>query len=99
MRLVKQTIAAIGLLLLAACLIGRDNGPEAGPAPPSPRVAQTLARADLAEAVFAMVLENAAAEGKPLSQPLTLCQACVAAHLGLAAETVRSRCERACGLR
>ena len=49
-------------------------------------------------AAIAMVLEKAADSGKPLSEPVSLCEACVAAHLGLPDTTVRERCRRACGL-
>lgn len=56
------------------------------------------ARADLAEAVFTMVLENAERSGLVLAHPVTLCEACVAAHLGRPQAEVRERCTRACSL-
>ena len=95
---VKKIVVAGGLVagLLA---LGMLQTPAADPGAPAPRAAQTLARADLAEAVYAMVLENATTQGLHLSQPVTLCEACVAAHVGLEEERVRERCERACGLR
>lgn len=96
MRLVKKIMAVATLFLVAALAAGHNDSPSAGPAAPPRIAASTPARADLAEAVFAMVLENA---GLPLSQPVTLCQACVAAHLGLAADALRGQCEKACGLR
>ena len=95
---VKKIVAA-GLVLMALLAAANLDTPSAGPASPAPRGAQRPARADLAEAVFAMVLENAADQGVRLSQPVTLCEACVAAHVGLPGERVRERCERACGLR
>lgn len=93
-KIVAAGCIALGLLIAAAI-----RTPSAGPASPAPRAVQTPARADLAEAVFAMVLENAGDQGVRLSQPVTLCEACVAAHVGLPGERVRERCERACGLR
>ena len=98
MRLVKTILVVTGLfgLLLLACIQDRTT---ASPAAPTAPAAFVPARADLAEAVFAMVLENATAQGVSLSQPVTLCEACVAAHVGLPGERVRERCERACGLR
>lgn len=99
MRLVKKIIALSTLALVAALILTRAPSPEAGPASPLPRIAVAPARADLAETVFGMVVENARLRGLPLSQPVTLCEACVAAHLGLADESVRDRCDRACGLR
>ena len=95
---VKKIVAAGALALGFAGILFLQT-PAAGPASPPPRGAMAPARADLAEAVFAMVLENAASQGMALSQPVTLCEACVAAHLGLPVEHVRERCERACGLR
>lgn len=96
MRLVKTILVVTGLfgLLLLACIQDRTT---ASPVAPTAPAAFVPARADLAEAVFAMVVENAQNAGLP--QPTTLCQACVAAHLGLASETLRNRCQRACGLR
>ena len=96
MRLVKTILVVTGLfgLLLLACIQDRTT---ASPAAPTPPAAFVPARADLAEAVFAMVVENAQNAGLP--QPATLCQACVAAHLDLPSDTLRSRCERACNLR
>ncbi|KHK02996.1 hypothetical protein [Desulfovibrio sp. TomC] len=95
---VKKIVVA-GVLVLGVLAVIFLQTPAAGPASPAPRGAMIPARADLAEAVFAMVLENAASQGLALSQPVTLCEACVAAHLGLPGEGVRERCERACGLR
>ena len=95
---VKKIVVA-GCVVAGFLALGMLQTPSAGPGAPAPRGAQTLARADLAEAVFAMVLENAGENGVRLSQPVTLCEACVAAHIGLAGERVRERCERACGLR
>jgi hypothetical protein len=95
MRLVKRIIAAAALLTLLALAGGQDGGITAG----SPQTVPTPARADLAEAVLVMVIENATASGKPLSHPVTLCEACVATHLGLATEVIRQRCEKTCGLR
>ena len=95
---VKKIVAA-GVFALGILAIFFLQMPAAGPASPPPRGAMIPARADLAEAVFAMVLENATSQGVVLSQPVTLCEACVAAHAGLAAGQVRERCERACGLR
>lgn len=95
---VKKIIAA-GVVLFGLLAAASLDTPSAGPTSPAPRGVQTPARADLAEAVFAMVLENAATQGMHLSQPVTLCEACVAAHVGLPGERVRDRCDRACGLR
>ncbi|MHC1791040.1 hypothetical protein [Solidesulfovibrio sp.] len=95
---VKKIVAA-GVVLLGLLAAASLETPSAGPGAPAPRGVRTPARADLAEAVFAMVLENAATQGMQLSQPVTLCEACVAAHVGLPGERVRERCERACGLR
>ena len=94
-----KKIVVTGALALGLLAILFLQTPAAGPASPAPRGATIPARADLAEAVFAMVLENAASQGMVLSQPVTLCEACVAAHMGLPGEGVRERCERACGLR
>ena len=95
---VKKIVVA-GAFVLGLLAVIFLQTPAAGPASPAPRGAAVVARADLAEAVFAMVLENASAQGLALSQPVTLCEACVAAHLGLPGEGVRERCDRACGLR
>ena len=95
---VKKIVVA-GFIVAGLLALGLLQTPSAGPGAPAPRAVQTLARADLAEGVFAMVLENAGENGVRLSQPVTLCEACVAAHIGLAGERVRERCERACGLR
>ena len=95
---VKKIVVA-GCIFVGLLAAGLLQTPAAGPTAPAPRGVQTPARADLAEAVFAMVLENATAQGVTLSQPVTLCEACVAAHVGLPGERVRERCERACGLR
>lgn len=99
MRLVKKIIAAAALLTLLALAGGQDGGITAGPTASPPQTVPTPARADLAEAVLVMVIENATASGKPLSQPVTLCEACVAAHLGLATDVIRQRCEKTCGVR
>ena len=94
---VKKIVAA-SLAAVAAIALFALNRPSAGPAAPAPRAAVAPARADLAEAVFSMVLARAGEEGVCLSQPPSLCQACVAAHLGLAKADVRERCARACAL-
>ena len=94
---VKKIVAA-GLVLMALLAAANLDTPSAGPASPAPRGAQRPARADLAEAVFSMVLARAGEAGVCLSQPPSLCQACVAAHLGLAKADVRERCARACAL-
>jgi len=99
MRLVKKIVVAVGLLALVLLAVGQDGGLTARPTTPPPQTVTTPARADLAEAVLVMVIENAAATGKPLSQPVTLCEACVATHQGLAPAAIRQRCERACGLK
>ena len=92
-KIVVISLAAVAILALFSL-----DGPSAGPgAPARPRI-ETPARADLAEAVFSMVLARAGEEGVPLSQPPSLCQACVAAHLGLDNAEVRRRCARACAL-
>lgn len=91
--LLSSLFGAILLLLLA-----QAEHPAATPRAPERFEAATPARADLAEAVYAMVLENARQQGLALGQPPTLCQACVAAHLGLPAAAARERCRRACGL-
>ena len=95
---VKKIVVA-GCIAVGLLALGMLQTPSAGPGAPAPRAAQTPARADLAEAVYAMMLENAGESGVRLSQPVTLCEACVAAHIGLPGERVRERCERACGLR
>ncbi len=107
MRVVKRIVAMGGILALATLaaggLSGQATGPDAAPrtasraAPGSPAFAP--ARADVAEAVFTMVMARAADAGLAQTEPLTLCQACVAAHLGLSPDVVRQRCQRACGLR
>ncbi|EHJ48587.1 hypothetical protein DFW101_2583 [Solidesulfovibrio carbinoliphilus subsp. oakridgensis] len=99
MPLVKKILAATVLALLTVLGLSLTSRPQAGPAATGPRPAPAPARADLAEAVFAMVLENARTAGMTLPEPMGLCQACVAAHLGLPGESVRERCDRACGLR
>ena len=96
MRLVKTVLILSGLFIML--LVSFFQAPtKAGPTAPRPAETFVPARADLAEAVFAMVVENARRAGLP--QPVTLCEACVAAHLGLVADVVRARCERTCGLR
>ena len=92
-KIVVASLAAAALFALFVL-----DRPSAGPAAPAPRGVAAPARADLAEAVFSMVLARAGEEGVPLSQPPSLCQACVAAHLGLDNAEVRSRCGRACSL-
>jgi hypothetical protein len=92
-KIVAASLAAAALVALFAL-----DGPSAGPAAPAPRGVAAPARADLAEAVFSMVLARAGEEGVCLSQPPSLCQACVAAHLGLDKADVRARCARACAL-
>ena len=94
---VKKIVAA-GLAVVAILALFALDRTSAGPAAPAPRAAVAPARADLAEAVFSMVLARAGEEGVCLSQPPSLCQACVAAHLGLAKADVRERCARACAL-
>jgi hypothetical protein len=92
---VKKIIAAAALVTLVALTGGQDGGRTASPTGNVP----TPARADRAEAVLVMMIENAKASGTPLSQPVTLCEACVATHLELATDAIRQRCEQACGLR
>ena len=94
---VKNIVVASLAVAAILALFALDR-PSAGPAAPAPRAAVSPARADLAEAVFSMVLARAGEEGVCLSQPPSLCQACVAAHLGLDKTDVRSRCARACAL-
>ncbi|EFL52498.1 conserved hypothetical protein [Solidesulfovibrio fructosivorans JJ]] len=96
MRLVKTIVLASALLGLLLFVVIQDRS-QGSPALYTRTSDFAPARADLAEAVFAMVVENAKKAGLP--QPATLCQACVAAHLNLPADTMRNRCERACGLR
>ena len=96
MRVVRKCLVTAGVLL-AVVLLARISCSSAGPhAQASPAAAQAPARADLAEAVYAMVTARAADAGLP--QPVTLCQACEAAHLGLPDATVHQRCRQACGL-
>ena len=92
----KIVVASLAATALFALLV--LDRPSAGPAAPAPRGVAAPARADLAEAVFSMVLARAGEEGLSLSQPPSLCQACVAAHLGLDKTDVRERCARACSL-
>uniref|UniRef100_I2PXN9 Uncharacterized protein n=1 Tax=Desulfovibrio sp. U5L TaxID=596152 RepID=I2PXN9_9BACT len=99
MPLVKKIIVATALALLTVLGLSLSSRPQAGPAATGPAPLAAPARADLAEAVFAMVLENARTAGMTLPEPPSLCQACVAAHLGLPGESVRERCGKACGLR
>ncbi|MGE4537981.1 MAG: hypothetical protein AB7D37_12970 [Desulfovibrio sp.] len=96
MRLVK-TIVLVSALLGLLLFVVTQNRTGASPGLYSRPSDFAPARADLAEAVFAMVVENAKNAGLP--EPATLCQACVAAHLDLPEGTMRNRCERACGLR
>ena len=95
---VKKIVAA-GLAVVALFALFALDLTSAGPAAPAPRAAAAPAQADLAEAVFSMVLARAGEEGVCLSQPPSLCQACVAAHLGLDKAAVRERCARACALK
>ncbi|HML62959.1 hypothetical protein [Solidesulfovibrio sp.] len=99
MSVVKKILVGAALAALVCLALALAERPAASPAAPGRSVAQTPARADLAEAVFAMVLENAKADGMAFGEPPTLCQACVAAHLGLPGDVVRERCARACALR
>ena len=92
-KIVAASLAAAALFALFVL-----DRPSARPPAPAPRTVVAPARADLAEAVFAMVLARADEAGLSLSQPPSLCQACVAAHLGLARTDVRERCGRACAL-
>ena len=94
---VKKIVVASLAIVAIFALFALDRT-SAGPAAPAPPAAVAPARADLAEAVFAMVLARAGQEGFSLSQPPSLCQACVAAHLGLDKADVRGRCARACAL-
>ena len=97
MRVVKKCVLAAGLVVIVVLAASRPScspvGPQVGAARPS---GQTPAQSDLAEAVYSMVAARAAEAGLP--QPVTLCQACVAAHLGLPDTVVRGRCRQACGL-
>lgn len=96
MSLVKRIVAA-GALLLLGFALGRADGIMTAPAAARATAAFRPAQADLAEAVFAMVMERAEKNG--LSRPVTLCEACTAAHLGLAEGEIRGLCAKACGLR
>ena len=98
MSVVKKILVGAALILLVCLALALAERPAASPAAPRRSVAQAPARADLAEAVFSMVLARAGEEGVCLSQPPSLCQACVAAHLGLDKADVRERCARACAL-
>ncbi|UJX42214.1 hypothetical protein K9F62_05905 [Desulfovibrio sp. JY] len=95
MRLVKIIVLVSALLGLLLFVVTKDRT-GASPVAHSRPSDFAPARADLAEAVFAMVVENAKNAGLP--KPATLCQACVAAHLDLPEGTMRNRCERACAL-
>ena len=99
MNVAKKILCVAALGLAAVLLVNSQPDSQAGPAAPAPVAPRALARADLAETVFTMVLENAADAGMRLSQPPTLCQACVAAHLGQSEGAIRDRCGLACGLR
>jgi len=92
--IIKRGIVA-SLVLVGILVASHLAGAPAEP--PATVSAAAPARADLAEAVYAMVAARAAEAGLP--QPVTLCQACLAAHLDLPDGTVRERCGRACGLR
>jgi len=91
--IIKRGIVA-SLVLVGILVASHLAGAPAEP--PATVSAAAPARADLAEAVYAMVAARAAEAGLP--QPVTLCQACLAAHLGLPNATVRQRCRPACGL-
>jgi hypothetical protein len=93
MPAVKKIICGATLTLAAVLALAL-----AAPSPaPTPDLTPIPARADLAEAVFAMIAARATEAGLP--QPTTLCEACPAAHLDLPAESMRERCRKACGLR
>ncbi|MEL7638981.1 MAG: hypothetical protein AAGU21_04975 [Solidesulfovibrio sp.] len=98
MSVVKNILPGAALAALVFLSLAGTEHPSASPAAPQRFQAATPARADLAEAVFAMVLENARDRGLELGQPPSLCQACVAAHLGLPDDIARERCRRACNL-
>ena len=93
MRVVKKIIIAASLSL--AALLALAAG--AGPSGTRPMPTTVPAQADLAEAVFTMLVARASEAGLP--PPTTLCEACSAAHLGLPITVVRERCRKACGLR
>jgi hypothetical protein len=97
MSVVKKIIMVCCLTLAFVWGLGRTScsltSPETAAHGPNLR----LARADLAVAVFTMVMERAAKAG--LSQPVTLCEACTAANLGQPETEIRETCARACGLR
>lgn len=97
MSLVKKIVIGIALVLVAAWALGRADGSVAEPPLPSAMVAPRPAKADLAEAVLDMVVARAEQAGLP--QPVTLCEACVAANLGLPTSTIQKRCAKACGAR
>ncbi|WP_428563110.1 MAG: hypothetical protein ACP59X_23160 [Solidesulfovibrio sp. DCME] len=98
MSVVKKILSGVALAALVFLILASAENPSAGPGAPERSPAAQVARADLAEAVFAMVLENAKAGGLEMSQPPSLCQACLAAHLGLPGAVLRTRCQRACAL-
>ena len=93
MRVVKKIILAASLSLAALLALAAGAGPSGTRPMPTPVPAQ----ADLAEAVFTMLVARACEAGLP--PPTTLCEACSAAHLGLPITVVRERCRKACGLR
>jgi len=98
MRAVMKKGIVSSLVLVGILVASHLADAPAGPiGPPATASVAAPARADLAEAVYAMVAARAAEAGLP--QPVTLCQACLAAHLDLPDGTVRERCGRACGLR
>ncbi len=97
MSVVKHILVAACCAAPLAALLVRPAAPVTAP-PDTPRAMSRPARADLAEAVLAMVLENAREHGLPANQPITLCQACLAAHIDLPETVLRQRCTRACGL-
>jgi len=91
--IIKRGIVA-SLVLVGILVASHLAGAPAEP--PATVSAAAPARADLAEAVYAMVAARAAEAGLP--QPVTLCQACLAAHLGLP-ERHRAAARLSAGLR
>jgi hypothetical protein len=94
MRVVKKIIIGTALSLATVLALAAVAAPPVTSRPPTPTIP---ARADLAEAVFTMLLTRAAEAGLP--QPATLCEACTVACLDLPAAVARERCRKACGLR
>lgn len=97
MSLVKKIIIGACLVLAAGWALGRADGSVREPGSAAVAGEFRPARADLAEAVLTMILDRAEEAG--MERPVTLCEACAAANLGLPRETVRGRCAKACGLR